>query len=556
MYYKIPKNTRKVNTELAAAHKSAALECLKALNTTFALDMYTNLIEGNHDLILKPDPDDYSLPFAYFMDAQAYAIIGKNVLFCEEEVLLPELIMGFFEQERLNHSTNQKFSKLHFDPLLDQVRNNVLKIIGKAPPVSKLYGEYHLVDKIRFGPGSNYFAHGSLVNPMDKIRNGKVSLTTGCVPLWTSYTGKTPFANKEVVNIESDFFGFVLKNFKSLRTISTGNDGNTLVQLGLGGGMRRCLSRFYDLNEQQKLHKMIVEKASISRSYATVDVVNASNSVCKRVVKETFPPIWYDLLNKARHHKTQIGNYVHDLELFSSMGNGFTFELETVLFLAIAMTLPNHKILTPDGGDISVYGDDIICRDEDYDLLVSRLEHFGFKVNSSKSFSGQSWFRESCGADFFAGVDVTPIYLRGKVDVCNLQTLYILPNKIRQISLAVFGDIPQNTRFARAYAIAVRCIPKQYRLTGIDLSSDELNHVETPHGWLHTTFSRIKHKQVIRQKCFVPTPVRKLLYESDGSQNYTDDDILTYALHGNPSSGSVIRRRVKGGTFKVIVCYG
>lgn len=556
MYYKIPKNTRKINTELAAAHKSAALECLKALDTTYASDVYNNLIAGRHELIQKPDPNQYSLPFEFFKDSQAYAIIGKNELFCNEEILLPELIEGFFAQEQLNHSTNLKFSKLRFDPLLDQVRNNVLKIIGKAPPVSKLYGEYHLVDEIRFGPGSSYFAHGSLVNPMDKIRNGKVSLTTGCEPLWTSYTGKTPFANKEVLRVESDFFDFVPKNFKSLRTISIGNDGNTLVQLSLGKALRHRLSRFYDLNKQQLLHKSVVEKASICRSHATVDISNASNSVCKQVVKALLPPIWYDLLNKARHHKTQIGNYVHDLELFSSMGNGFTFELETIIFLAIAMTLPNHKILTSNDGDISVYGDDIICRDEDYDLLVSRLEHFGFKVNSSKSFSGQSWFRESCGADFFAGVDVTPIYLRGRVDVCNLQTLYVLPNKIRQISLAIFGDIPQNTRFARAYAIAIRCIPKQYRITGIDLSSEELNHVETPHGWLHTTFSRDKHKQVIYQRCFVPTPVRKKLYRSDGSQNFTDDDILTYALHGNPSSGSVLRRRVKGGTFKVVVCYG
>lgn len=556
MFYKAPKKSIKAERLVKHEHREIAKECLKALNSTYSLDLLHYLETGEHDSIQKPNPDDYCLPNAYRLDMQAYAIIGKNALFCEEEHLLPALIEGFFSQEDKNRLTNQRFSYATHDPLLDRVRNNVYKILKTSPPGVRLYGERHLVDSIRFGPGSSYFAKGDLVNPMDKIRNGKVSLTTGAVTMWQSYTGKTPFTNKEPLVVEPDFFGFVPKNFKSLRTISIGNDGNTLLQLSHGKSMRQRLKRFYDLNLQHELHKKIVKSSSVSRKYATVDIKNASNSVCTRVVKSLLPPIWYDLLDKSRHRKTLIGNYVHDLELFSAMGNGFTFELETIIFLAIAMTLPHSQILTDKGGDISVFGDDIICRDEDYDLLVERLTHFGFEVNRDKSFSGESWFRESCGADYFAGADVTPIYLRGEVDIHNLQTLYVVPNKIRQMSLSLYGQPPEVTRFARAYARSLRVIPQQWRIYGPALDVDELDRVEFPHGWLHKHPTRTRHKQVLYTLCFLPNPVKKLIYDQDGKQKYNDEDTLAYALHGNPSSGSVLRGRVNGGRFKKIVCYG
>lgn len=559
MYYKVPKKkTEEITLSVSSAQKRAAIECLKAINTTFSLDILANLERGEHGSIIKPNPNDYSLPNEYLNDAQAYAVIGKNKLFCDENLLVPELVDGFFQQEKRNSLINSKFSKLRFDPLLEQVRNNVLRIIGDSPTPSRLYGELHLVDNVRFGPGSSYFAQGISVNPMDKIRNGRVALTSGAAHSWDCYTCKTPFSNKEKVTVEQDFFDFVPKNFKSLRTISVGNDGNTLIQLCHGKALRRKLKRFYDLDMQHELHKKVVKDSSIHKSYATVDIKNASNSVCKNVVKALLPPIWYDLLNKSRHHKTQIGNYVHDLELFSSMGNGFTFELETIIFLAIAMTLPNSNILTEKFGDISVFGDDIICKNEDYDLLVTRLNHFGFEVNKDKSFFGESWFRESCGADYFAGVNVTPVYLRGELDIHNLQTFYVLANKIRQMSLLLTGSEPWKSRFARAYSIAVKAIPEAFRINGP--ASLEFDGVDLSHGWLHTTVRRDRHLLLTSQLCFLPTQKSKSLYETnkDGTikaQLYSDDDILTYALLGNPSSGSAIRRRITGGRVRKVHIY-
>ena len=176
MYYKVPKGSRnKFQTAAVDAHKRAAIACLQAINTTYPLDLMSYLERGELSSIQKPNPDDYCLPNAYLTDAQAYAIIGKNKLFCNEEHLVTELVSSFLEQENYNRTVNQKFSLLRFDPLLDQVRSNVFKIIGEGPSAQRLYGENHLANSIRFGPGSSYFASGNSVNPMDKIRNGRVT---------------------------------------------------------------------------------------------------------------------------------------------------------------------------------------------------------------------------------------------------------------------------------------------------------------------------------------------------------------------------------------------
>ena len=254
-------------------------------------------------------------------------------------------------------------------------------------------------------PGSSYFASGDSVNPMDKIRNVRVAITSGAAHMWDCYTSKTPFSDKEKVFVQQDFFGYVPKNFKSLRTISIGNDGNTLLQLSHGRAIRKKLKRFYDLDVQHELHKEIVKESSITRSHATVDIKNASNSVCKTVVKRLLPPVWFDLLDKSRHHKTQIGNYVHDLELFSSMGNGFTFELESLLFYCIARAAGCHS------DEVWIYGDDIIVPQERVPKVVDALSLLGFSLNQEKSFT-EGLFFESCGVHVFNGCDVTPFYIK------------------------------------------------------------------------------------------------------------------------------------------------
>jgi len=94
-----------------------------------------------------------------------------------------------------------------------------------------------------------------------------------------------------------------------------------------------------------------------------------------------------------------------NLQKFSSMGNGFTFELETLIFSHVASVAGG---LTP-GVDCFVYGDDIIVPSEKADDVLSALRFCGFTPNRTKTFTSGP-FRESCGGDFYGGVAVRPFY--------------------------------------------------------------------------------------------------------------------------------------------------
>jgi len=106
-----------------------------------------------------------------------------------------------------------------------------------------------------------------------------------------------------------------------------------------------------------------------------------------------------------------------ELRKFSTMGSACTFPVESLLFLAIVLsavltkrslrpTAWNIRSLTE---EVAVFGDDIVIPVDSRELLFDALEVLDFKVNYTKSFwTGR--FRESCGVDSYAGVNVTPAY--------------------------------------------------------------------------------------------------------------------------------------------------
>jgi hypothetical protein len=98
------------------------------------------------------------------------------------------------------------------------------------------------------------------------------------------------------------------------------------------------------------------------------------------------------------------------------MGNGFTFELESLIFWALTRATFEASVIK-DRGDrrlCAVYGDDIICPQEMAWYLTTVLNYCGFSVNLDKSFYEGNFF-ESCGKHFFYGVDVTPVYQKERI---------------------------------------------------------------------------------------------------------------------------------------------
>lgn len=177
------------------------------------------------------------------------------------------------------------------------------------------------------------------------------------------------------------------------------------LQLAVGSVLKRKYTRRYkvDLRHAKPLHMDLARGASCGMyDLATIDLSNASDTVAWLLVKLLLPEEWFTLVNSLRATHTDIDGTIVRLNKFSSMGNGFTFELETIIFRALCTAL-NAK-------QAWVFGDDIIVSRDVSSSVISALTYFGFTPNVSKTFC-EGPFRESCGGDYFEGQAVRPHFL-------------------------------------------------------------------------------------------------------------------------------------------------
>lgn len=201
----------------------------------------------------------------------------------------------------------------------------------------------------------------------------------------------------------------VPKSYATDRTIAIEPAWNSFFQKGVGSLIRSRLRRIgILLPDAQQTHQDLARVGSATGMLATIDLSMASDSVGLALCEALLPEQWYKVILDLRSPRGYLtGGEVVDYAKVSSMGNGFTFELETLLFYAL--TAACYK--KDDRAYISVYGDDIICPTSNVELVMSLLREAGFQLNEDKSFWTGS-FRESCGGHYFSGVDVTPFYLR------------------------------------------------------------------------------------------------------------------------------------------------
>ncbi|AFN39796.1 replicase [Escherichia phage MS2] len=217
----------------------------------------------------------------------------------------------------------------------------------------------------------------------------------------------------------------VPKNNKIDRAACKEPDANMYLQKGVGDFIRRRLRSIgIDLNDQT-INQRLAKLGSIDGSLATIDLSSASDSISDRLVWEFLPSQMYAYLSKIRSSRGIVDGRVVDWHLFSTMGNGFTFELESMIFWAIVKATMIHF---GNLGTIGIYGDDIICPTEIAPRVLEALSFYGFKPNQSKTFiTGR--FRESCGAHYFGGADCKPIYIKKPVN--NLFAVCLLLNRLR-----------------------------------------------------------------------------------------------------------------------------
>ena len=180
-------------------------------------------------------------------------------------------------------------------------------------------------------------------------------MSAHCRSFWTDKLWSAAFPGWDTeIKICNGRLTTVPKNSKTDRCIVIEPGLTTFLQLGLGGYLKARLKVFgLDLSHGQEKHRSIVLQASKDCELATVDLSAASDSVTKQLVILLLPFEWWSLLDDLRVKTTLVDGQIHVLEMFSSMGNGFTFELESLLFYAITRVVCR---LNGFRGRISVYG--------------------------------------------------------------------------------------------------------------------------------------------------------------------------------------------------------
>lgn len=220
--------------------------------------------------------------------------------------------------------------------------------------------------------------------------------------------------------VKGSLASHVPKNYKTSRLICTEPTLNMMAQKAIGSYIEdRLLSEVgIDLSRQPSINRRLARAGSLYKNFCTIDLKSASDTISLTLCKAVLPDRFFRSLLLARSPVTRLPEMDKTVKLamISSMGNGFTFPLQTMIFSAIVQAVYDMNGLryrVRGAKRFAVFGDDIICADGLYNEVVKALELCGFVVNLEKSFHGSDeHFRESCGGDYVNGYDVRGVYLK------------------------------------------------------------------------------------------------------------------------------------------------
>jgi len=281
---------------------------------------------------------------------------------------------------------------------------------------------YDLLREGRPGPGA---ARGALGTSLySKFFSSRLTSTSLMLyKLYSDYSQWIPsfceaecqrfqeFGPAEIVN--GSKCTFVPKTDSSSRMVCVEPSLNMFFQLGLATLLEKRLKRSFgiDLKTQPDVNRELAKRGSIDGTLCTIDLSSASDSVSLQLVKLLFPRWFFDTLMELRSPSVLIGQSEVRLNMISTMGNGFTFPLQTIIFSAILRSVNRVFLSNRVSHEWSCFGDDLICRTEVFDRVCYYLRQFGFLTNPKKTFN-RGLFRESCGSDWYNGQAVRPVFVK------------------------------------------------------------------------------------------------------------------------------------------------
>jgi len=458
----------------------------RSIGSPLSLALAASLREGKYADVVSASvrPDQYD-------DAQQFR---DDYLACELMSKFPSWDIGvdrvqvalqkFAEAETICAEANHRLAR----PLEDTVygatslESYIFVARAKIRSLLRSFSWDRCAQHFGHGPGGTFATPRKRGDAYYKFGDKKPTTTKAClglayaalcqVPTWfnhvTGWTGRaTVDVMRELAAYADEFFTVVPgnkvitvpKNAKTDRTIAKEPLMNQYIQSGIGGEIRRKLKLVGVNLDDQTSNQRLAFDGSVNGTLATMDLSMASDSVSMELVRLLLPEDWVAAIELCR---SPFGILPSGEKVFyqkvSSMGNGFTFELESLIFWALCSAVIHQT------GDketrVGVYGDDLIFSVDAYGEVERLLRACGFQPNAKKSFSTGP-FRESCGKHYFRGLDVTPFYIRE--DVQSSERLVHASNSLRQWAFRRHIGWTLDARFEHTYNAIISYLPKGVR---------------------------------------------------------------------------------------------
>jgi len=366
--------------------------------------------------------------------------------------------------------------------ILDEIRQDIEKLIGRLPPIESIIGHakhgpgVSLGDQYDEGKVTSFYKWSELpytVTP-GTLELARYAISSdprwiGALDDWFRRLTDVPigspidmdlFWSRVFDVVDGNRVTTVPKTAEIDRTIAIEPMLNVYLQLGVDHVFKSALRRDwgYDLTSQEANQDLAYE-ASVTDEMVTLDLKGASETVAMMLCYLLLPPAWMDLLVDLRSPQgvilSQEGEIISTIhyEKISSMGNGFTFALESLIFGALVRCAIRR---TKSARKSAVFGDDLIVPTTAYPFLKSLLNLCGFMLNEDKTFVDGP-FRESCGKDFFLGYDVRPVFLKRQLK--SVQDLLYAHNSLWLLQERLFWA--WSVDLSKTLALIRRALPTQ-----------------------------------------------------------------------------------------------
>lgn len=349
-------------------------------------------------------PSTYQDPEVLKKDLMVVDIFRKCRLPADTERLYSKAVETFWASETQCLKTNARLHRYNEKTLFLRDSSDVAVhafIMRWRKEVKRVLGRVSYNLTPRFSGGSTLSDKGMQTTIPDKM----TSVPT-CYPhsleLACEAYARTPQLERSQHKIvrANKFFTVPKDSFKD-RGCCVEASSNVGLQLAVGALLKRRFREAYkvDMASLPLRHQRLALLGSAGRrKVATIDLSNASDTISKGLIDLILPVPWLQLLNSLRATHTKIDGKVVYLEKYSSMGNGFTFELETILFRTLCDTVIGRRLS-------SSFGDDMIVPEDWSEAVMAALKFFGFTPNKKKTFCDGP-FRESCGGNYHSGKSV------------------------------------------------------------------------------------------------------------------------------------------------------